>query len=568
MSIFAVMSISQHRFYSFLIWFLSGFIFFGSCIISFFSYEVIADWYVARYPHFYQNDIWSTETFTPSALIVARWYGWSLVIVSCFILWKYYSQKKVLDSSLWNFNSFSIKKQDIIIFFVTLGISGWYQTKAAYANDEVFSAIHFAQQPFLQAISQYPLPNNHLFFNAINHLFTYFTDDLVLTGRWLSGVAVSLMMVSIYRFYGMFLANDLLKTCLILLLISIFPIIGFATQARGYGLHMLLGWIVFFNMYLYHQKQEAKYLFRYELAAVLGLWTMPSFLYFWLGMLFPTVYEMIKSRSIDRHWVYSGFKIVWMTLILYFPAILFSGWRAIVSNKYVASGNESYFTFIKQFFGGNYLQGLFDEWFYTGSWFWLGLVIFIAPFILLRFFRYEDRRFQSLSAYLISAMLVLLMMILLMKKIPFYRNLVSHCVLFWVLFLLTFVKLFITNFPRYLHYLTLCVVVLMGYFQMQNFNKFPFQLYYYDVNGWSTSLHEQNLTMLSGKKVFIEDESFYWHTPVRKVTKNIVIGGHIDSTSHFLIIKEGRNYKVDTAIWSALQTIGESQFWIRHGSSH
>jgi hypothetical protein len=74
-------------------------------------------------------------------------------------------------------------------------------------------------------------------------------------------------------------------------------------------------------------------------------------------------------------------------------------------------------------------------------------------------------------------------------------------------------------------------------------------------------LYQNNRTQYADKKVFIEDESFYWAPPLQKVTDQIILGGKIDMSSDVIIIQSPRNNKIDTTIWIVHERVGETEFW-------
>jgi hypothetical protein len=427
---------------------------------SFFSYDEIATWYQSLDPNFYKNDVWISLFFTPETYSFARMYSWVLVFLSFVMLFiqYHYAQSSELKS-------LSIKTQlpsitHIVIFLASMAIWWYWQDKAAYATDEVFSAFNFAAKPFFQTISHYPLPNNHIFFNALNHWFGFVTNDLVFTGRIISGLAMAILMVSIYTFSDRFVHNKWLRFAIIMVLWSVFPIFGFATQARGYGLHVLFSWLAFVHLFDYSQQKDAKHLTYYVLYMVLGLWTMPSFLYIWVGLSMPLIVEMVLRPKLDLAYIFATLKILWCTLILYLPAVSFSGWRSILANKYVASGEESMTTFVHKFFTESYFQGLFNEWFGTGTLTWIGFVIVCIPILFAIFYRKHPT--MILVGYMLSLSISFIIMAILMKKYPFYRNLISHCLMFWVI-LLILISYFIETKIKPYTYLLLGLMIAVNY---------------------------------------------------------------------------------------------------------
>ena len=121
------------------------------------------------------------------------------------------------------------------------GVALWVFSNGATrpAYDEIFSAVHCAGAHPFQALSYYMLPNNHVFFNTLNSL-SFWAEDKVWSGRLLSLAAflVFQQLVFLWLRRKMPLAQALGAA---LLLSLAFPTLGFASHARGYGLHLMAG---------------------------------------------------------------------------------------------------------------------------------------------------------------------------------------------------------------------------------------------------------------------------------------------------------------------------------------
>ncbi|HMU04876.1 MAG TPA: hypothetical protein PJ990_14685, partial [Saprospiraceae bacterium] len=92
-------------------------------------------------------------------------------------------------------------------------------------------------------------------------------------------------------------------------------------------------------------------------------------------------------------------------------------------------------------------------------------------------------------------------------------------------------------------------------------NKFPFHLYYYDVNGFGNSLATYDVSDFKDAKVFIHEESFFWHTPMKKITNDINLGNILDQSADVIIIDQSRSSIIDTTVWTKHGELGESQLW-------
>lgn len=527
---------------------------------SLLGYDNLVLWYMNSHPHFYKDDVWSKDFFTSGTYSFGVWYSWLLVCLLLFITIARRYYKENIVTSPFHFQK-AFTQVGIGIFFLSATILWLWQSKADYATDEIFSAVHFAEKPLFLTISHYPLPNNHIFFNVLNHFMGWASVDLVITGRLISVVSVALTMVFIYGFMSEYIKGTFANLCIILLLLSVFPLFGFGTQARGYGIHIFLSWIAFSSLFTYLKHKANGSLQMYTISVVLGLWTMPSFLYYWVGISLTLLIFMLKEHRLDKAVVYSTFKILVLTALLYMPAITFSGVKAIFGNKYVSASKATYGEFLSNLFSDNYFQGLFNEWFGTGQQVWLAIIILLIPFGF--YLVTKQKIILHWCIYIFCFGFTLLLMIILMKKFPFYRNLVSHGLMFWVFFLLIS-GYFVENVKPKLKPIWMGTILSISvYFTFLNTQRYPFHLYYYDVNAWNQPIKEADLTDLAQKRVFIHDESFFWDPAVKKVTSTITHGATVLTHADYIIIDSIRSKAIKLQEWEMHNQVGETIFWKR-----
>ncbi|MCC5918565.1 MAG: hypothetical protein JJU02_14680 [Cryomorphaceae bacterium] len=540
--------------------------FFSALAFSYFSYEEIVQWYQNTYPHFYKNDEWTSAFFTIETYSFGQKYSWSLFILGLIFMLFMSNKQPNEKSKTTYFNIYKTNKYELFILIISI-LSWWFwQERAAYSTDEIFSAVHFSSYPILQTASHYPLPNNHIFFNIINNLLSFSTSNLVLSGRIISGIAISVLMIKIFRFSYIYIKNPIVRISIVIVLLTLFPVMGFSTQARGYGLQMLLGFIALFNIYQYQINRRHIHLIYFVISSVLGFWTLPSFLYFWIGISSPFIIKMLIDKKLDYAYIKAIFQIIWSVLVVYLPVVVFSGWRSILKNKYVVSEDVSYGKFLSNIWNSDYFKGLFNEWFVSGEYPFLGLIIFLIPIAIGVLYRKHPT--SKILWYIISAALSFILIMIFMKKIPFYRNMVIHCLLFWFISLIYLSGLIEIYAKKFIIVWVCMLLSISAFFTYENLDRFPFLLYYYDVNNWNESLQETEMDFFDGKKVFIEDESFYWYFPVSQATTDIRLGGIINEDFDFLIIERDRQAKIDTNSWEVDSKMLESQVWKRKHKNH
>ncbi|MFZ1580814.1 MAG: hypothetical protein WAT26_06740, partial [Saprospiraceae bacterium] len=293
-----------------------------------------------------------------------------------------------------------------------------------------------------------------------------------------------------------------------------------------------------------------------------GMWTIPSFLFYWIGLSVFVILSGKSYRTLDFKFIYASIRIFILSLILYIPAVTFSGWQSVVANKYVAAPTDlTTSEFFQSFFLSNYFQGLFNEWFGSGTSTWLAVILIILPVGLVVMYKQKEqivlvRLFLSLVFGFIAVSLII-------KKIPFYRNVIIQCWFYWVILFLIIISLIKDRTRFWKNMVVLIMLTITIHFTFLNFKRYPFQLYYYDVNAWVQSMKDTDLSNLKNQYVFIEDESFYWHPQIQKVTKQTKSGGKIDLLSDILVIETNRKDKVDSLIWQQMLQSGETLFFKR-----
>ncbi|MFH1060026.1 MAG: hypothetical protein V1797_15290 [Pseudomonadota bacterium] len=158
-----------------------------------------------------------------------------------------------------------------------LGNDFWY--------DEVVSLREFILAPIWQPLTQYPYPNNHVFFSLLANLFLKGLgldqpNHLLLHPYLLRGLPLGLTLLALALGFRAlrerlgpavaFLWTTLLATTL--------PVAAFASQARGYSLGLLLT-VVLAVLCLPHRDGGRVRVWPAALACALLLYTLPSNLY-------------------------------------------------------------------------------------------------------------------------------------------------------------------------------------------------------------------------------------------------------------------------------------------------
>jgi 4-amino-4-deoxy-L-arabinose transferase-like glycosyltransferase len=231
--------------------------------------------------------------------------------------------------------------------------------------DEAYTVVAFATQSLWGVLSDYSLPNNHVF----HTLWVHFSWELFGLHTWSVRLPAFLAgVLLIAAVYG--LARSLYGRSSAILaagLVAAAPLmIGYSTNARGYSILGLVTVLVFWiGNYLKTHANTAAWA-GLSLLAALGFFTVPIMLYpfgilfTWLGLSFLTG-ELRHTYSFGRIVKYSGISGCLtgiLTVLLYTPVLLGSGLHALTGNVFIQA--EPWARFSGEF--GWRMQDAFVSW--------------------------------------------------------------------------------------------------------------------------------------------------------------------------------------------------------------
>ena len=209
-------------------------------------------------------------------------------------------------------------------------------------HDEAYSYVAFAHS-FFSAITDYHLPNNHVFHSILVYISTTIFGIQPWAVRLPAFTAGVLLVPAIYwlakRLYDRWTALGAA------LLVAWWPtLIYYSNNARGYTLVALF---TLLTLTLGSIVLKEKNLFAWVLIGLfsaLGLYTIPVML-FPFGMLFvwilmsnqvegPGPYR--SKKDFLKYWVAAGLGTAALTMILYTPILIYTGWQKVFENGFVA----------------------------------------------------------------------------------------------------------------------------------------------------------------------------------------------------------------------------------------
>jgi hypothetical protein len=233
-------------------------------------------------------------------------------------------------------------------------------------HDESYTFVTFASAPFKEALSDYNLPNNHLFHTLLVHIsYVLFGDSpwAVRLTALLAGVLVVPAAYGLarrlYNHQSAMLAAALTAAAPVL--------ISYSTNARGYTILAVLTLVIWsLGTYVRQRANSAAWLFLGILGA-LGFYTVPVFLnpygilFTWLllSFLFGNIGPDYQPRGRFLVWMFAaGTLTVILTTLLYLPVFSFSGLHTFFGNSFVESLS---FNDFRQTFPGRMVE-TWQEW--------------------------------------------------------------------------------------------------------------------------------------------------------------------------------------------------------------
>ena len=242
--------------------------------------------------------------------------------------------------------------------------------------DEAYTVVEFASRSWWTVISDYSLPNNHIFHSLLVR------SSLLSLGMhpWSMRIPALLaglgMIPTAYLLGKTFYSKE---TGLVsAALVAFFPaLVDFSANARGYTL------VGLFTLLIFWLAQRAVYQpgpFRWlwmSVCSAFGLWTIPLMFYpagaayLWVALEGP------RDRKFLTGWLASGLATGLLSALLYSPALIFSGWRRVLNNGFVQPVET------KKFFDWLLvvrLQETWDSW--TNELPWLLTAILVGGFLL------------------------------------------------------------------------------------------------------------------------------------------------------------------------------------------
>jgi len=210
-------------------------------------------------------------------------------------------------------------------------------------HDEAYTFIAFASRSLRVVLSDYHLPNNHVFHTLLVYLAYHLLGNQPWIIRLPALVAGVLVVPATYWMGNRFYNRDTAIVSAALVATSS-PFIDYSTNARGYSLLSLFALLILaLGVHVKEKKNLIAWILIVSLSA-LGFYTNPTMLYpFGILMTWLLVSALLKDVSLaySQRFIYyllsAAICVALLTILFYAPILIFSGLDNLVGNSIVAS---------------------------------------------------------------------------------------------------------------------------------------------------------------------------------------------------------------------------------------
>ena len=288
-------------------------------------------------------------------------------------------------------NTFEKKNNNIyklLIIFILIGLIYWERmNRLPPWYDELYTYREFISKGIRYSATHWPLPNNHILFSILSSGLQILTDNRIFILRGIS--FVSFMMTAAFLYLWI---RKITNENTGLLTVILFATGSYAhklgIQGRGYSLSMLLFTAALYSCtnILSESNRSKKFFIIYTISITLGVYCIPSNLYWILCLFFCTVIGLRKHIRDLLKFVLCSCAGAFLTCLLYTPVwltlgsdnsekalfeTLSSGIKMMMSNKFIQPISRSDFN--AQVF--SWIKKLGNEILYRTGYFPLCLIL-------------------------------------------------------------------------------------------------------------------------------------------------------------------------------------------------
>ncbi len=226
----------------------------------------------------------------------------------------------------------------IVIFGTALRLH--YYFNLPIRNDEAHTFVHYALRPLWELLRDTIYPNNHLFHSVLAHFSASLFGNEVWALRLPSLVAGILVMPAAY-FVTRFLYSKKVALLGTALVASSSFLIEYSSVARGYSILTLLFLVALLLAKYVANNDNPFAVLLLVLVSALGFFTIPVMIFPFGSILiwqFTSAFaarDSASRRRIIRHAICGTALAAIVTLLLYAPALHYSGLDSITKNRFI-----------------------------------------------------------------------------------------------------------------------------------------------------------------------------------------------------------------------------------------
>ncbi|MFC1567179.1 glycosyltransferase family 39 protein, partial [bacterium] len=285
-------------------------------------------------------------------------------------------------------------------------------------GDEAATLTQFVFRPWYFALSDYSIPNNHIFHTFLAHvIYKIFGNQLWILRLpvFVSGICLIPLIFGIntYLFdkYTALLSTVFVAAATVL--------VHYSVDARGYNILILIFYLLL-ALVLYLRSNNNLFVWLlFSVIASLGFYTIPLMLYPYSVLIVLVLENLfnLDNKERKKYCVYLLISIlltIILTFVLYLPVIISFGVKQIIDHPWTISNQLSFIHFFERLLPAGY--SLISEWNSNFSFVVKG-IIFVG-YLLLLFLHKKILRFKKGILIITSACFLLLIIITFQRIIP------------------------------------------------------------------------------------------------------------------------------------------------------
>lgn len=221
--------------------------------------------------------------------------------------------------------------------------------------DEIATDRYFISKGLLTTLTYYPELTNHIFFNTISLIPYNLVDNGIMAMR-ITSVISNLLLLAFLFFFTLRRFGFIAACCSIILSSFIMEATIYGALGRGHIWMCLFAIISLWSFLNYLEHNNKGFLFILIASSALGLFTVPTYLYFLISGFIYGIFSLIRKKEYFRilEFTLSGIGIFILTIIFFMPVILVNGWDILISNPWVqplstTQFNQLYPVYIKEY---------------------------------------------------------------------------------------------------------------------------------------------------------------------------------------------------------------------------